>query len=99
MSTSIATISMGAGPQENRADRAAHWPQFNVRELDRRHFLLYRRRTGRVRPPAPVRAETEALCMALPGRTRPTVQAALRPHPSRPAGAPSVSEEVVAWQR
>jgi hypothetical protein len=47
------------------ADLAPRWPQFSERELARRRFLVYRRQTGRIRPPAPVRAEVDALCAAL----------------------------------
>ena len=47
------------------ADRATRWPQFSARELARLRFLLYRRQTGRIRPPVPVRAEVDALCAAL----------------------------------
>jgi hypothetical protein len=47
------------------ADLAARWSQFSARELARLRFLVYRRRTGRMRPPVPVRAEVDALCASL----------------------------------
>ena len=47
------------------ADLAPRWPPFSARELARLRFLVYRRQTGRIRPPAPVRAEGDALCAAL----------------------------------
>jgi hypothetical protein len=47
------------------ADRATRWPQVSERELTRLRFLVYRRQTGRIRPPAPVRAEVDALCASL----------------------------------
>jgi hypothetical protein len=47
------------------ADLAPRWPQFSERELARLRFLVYRRQTGRIRPPAPVCAEVDALCAAL----------------------------------
>ena len=46
-------------------DLATRWPQLSERELARLCFLLYRRQTGRIRPPAPVRTEVDALCAAL----------------------------------
>jgi len=47
------------------ADLATRWPQFSERERARLRFLVYRRQTGRIRPPVPVRAEVDALCAAL----------------------------------
>ena len=47
------------------ADLATRWPQLSERELARLRFLVYRRQMGRIRPPAPVRAEVDALCTAL----------------------------------
>ena len=47
------------------ADLATRWPQVSERERARLRFLVYRRQTGRIRPPAPVRAEVDALCAAL----------------------------------
>jgi hypothetical protein len=47
------------------ADLATCWPQVSARELARLRFLVYRRQTGRIRPPAPVRAEVDALCASL----------------------------------
>jgi hypothetical protein len=47
------------------ADLATRWPQFSERERARLRFLVYRRQMGRIRPPAPVRAEVDALCAAL----------------------------------
>src|SRR5438874_4750091 len=47
------------------ADLATRWSPFSARELARLRFLVYRRRTGRIRPPVPVRAEVNALCAAL----------------------------------
>ena len=46
-------------------DLATRWPQFSERERARLRFLVYRRQTGRIRPPVPVRAEADALCAAL----------------------------------
>jgi hypothetical protein len=47
------------------ADLATRWPPFSERELARLRFLVYRRQTGRIRPPVPVPAEVDALCAAL----------------------------------
>jgi hypothetical protein len=47
------------------ADLATRWPPFSARELARLCFLVYRRQTGRIRPPAPVRAEVDAFCASL----------------------------------
>jgi hypothetical protein len=47
------------------AGLAARWPPFSARVLARLRFLVYRRQTGRIRPPVPVRAEVDALCAAL----------------------------------
>jgi hypothetical protein len=47
------------------ADLAMRWPHFSARELARLRFLVYRRQTGRMRPPVPVRAEVDTLCAAL----------------------------------
>jgi hypothetical protein len=47
------------------ADLATRWPPFSARELARLRFLVYRRQTGRIRPPAPVRAGVDALCASL----------------------------------
>jgi hypothetical protein len=47
------------------ADLATRWPQFSERERARLRFLVYRHRTGRIRPPVPVRAEVDALCASL----------------------------------
>lgn len=68
------------------------WPLLSTAELRRLRFLAYLRRTGRIRPPAPVSAETNALCAsllsdapALPSaaprgqRSRATVQGGLPP--------------------
>ena len=47
------------------AELATRWPPFSERERARLRFLVYRRQTGRIRPPVPVRAEVNALCAAL----------------------------------
>jgi hypothetical protein len=47
------------------ADLATRWPQFSERERARLRFLVYRRQTGRIRPPVPVPAEVDAVCAAL----------------------------------
>jgi hypothetical protein len=46
-------------------DLATRWPEFSERERARLRFLVYRRQTGRIRPPAPVRAKVDALCTSL----------------------------------
>jgi hypothetical protein len=50
------------------------WPTLSADDLRRLHFFAYLRRTGRIRPPAPFRAEIDALCTTL-----------LREQPTRPA--------------
>jgi hypothetical protein len=44
---------------------APPWPALGAADLERLHFLAYRRRMGRLRPAAPVDATVEALCTAL----------------------------------
>jgi hypothetical protein len=86
MSTSSTTPATAEAQQEqDLAALAARWPQFSSRELARLRFHVYRRRTRRIRPPAPVSAETDALCAALlAGAAAPDPAA----QPPIPAGVP-----------
>jgi hypothetical protein len=107
MSTNTTTAR--AEHEEDLPALAARWPQFSVRELSRLRFQLHRRRTGRIRPPAAVRADTEALCAALLGGTsppapaapqlQPPVRAAPRPQPPIPMGVPPLWAAWAAQQR
>jgi hypothetical protein len=99
MSTIISTASARAEHEEDLKALEARWPQFSVRELYRLRFLLYRRRTGRIRPPAPVRADTEVLCAALLGGTSPPAREALRPQSSHTIGVPPLWAAWAAQQR
>jgi hypothetical protein len=44
---------------------ALPWPALSAADRRRLHFVAYLRRTGRLRPAAPVTAAVEALCTAL----------------------------------
>jgi hypothetical protein len=50
--------------QEARPE-ALPWPALSAADLRRLHFFAYLRRTGRLRPAAPVTAAVDALCTAL----------------------------------
>jgi len=41
------------------------WPALSATDLERLHFFAYLRRTGRLRPAAPVDATVDALCTAV----------------------------------
>ncbi|MGZ6363090.1 MAG: hypothetical protein ACXWP0_15540, partial [Ktedonobacterales bacterium] len=43
-------------------DAESTWPLLSEREMNRLRFLAYCRADGRIRSPAPVRAEVDALC-------------------------------------
>lgn len=51
--------SPAAGPE------AALWPALSAADLERPHFFAYPRRTGRLRPAAPVDAAVDAMCTSL----------------------------------
>jgi hypothetical protein len=44
---------------------APPWPALSAADLRRLHFFAYLRRTGRLRPAAPVTVAVDALCTAL----------------------------------
>jgi hypothetical protein len=71
MTMRFMTDPTGADQEQDLRVLAARWPQFSARELGRLCFLRYRCRTGRLRSPAPVSAEVEALCAALCSGTGP----------------------------
>lgn len=81
--TATETVEGAAGAAVERAEDlrtlAAYWPQFSAQELCRLHFLVYRRRAGRLRVPTPVSAEVETLCAALLRQTGPPNAAGLPP--------------------
>jgi hypothetical protein len=56
MSMIISPALACAEQEEDPAALAACWPEFSAAELRRLRFLAYRRATGRLRPPAPLRA-------------------------------------------
>lgn len=66
-------------PQGSTAEPA--WPALSADDLRRLRFLVYLHKTGRIRPPAPIRSEVDTLCMAL-FRESPAPRAAIggRPH-------------------
>jgi len=52
-------------PAPNGSAAAQAWPSLSADDLSRLRFLAYLHRTGRIRPPAPIRPEVDALCTAL----------------------------------
>jgi hypothetical protein len=56
MSTIISPALPRAEQEEDLAALAARWPEFSAAEVCRLRFLAYRRATGRLRPPKPLRA-------------------------------------------
>ena len=56
MSMTTSTAIVRAQQEEGPAALTACWPAFSAPELSRLRFLAYRRATGRLRPPGPLRA-------------------------------------------
>ena len=52
-------------PAPHGSTAAPAWPSLSTDDLRRLRFLAYRHMTGRIRPPAPIRPEVDALCTAL----------------------------------
>ena len=52
-------------PAPHGSAAAPAWPSLSADDLRRLRFLAYLHRMGRIRPPAPIRPEVDALCTAL----------------------------------
>jgi hypothetical protein len=63
---------------------ALPWPALSAADLERLHFFAYLRRTGRLRPAAPVDATVDALCTVLREPPAPRVWVSGRSHGGLP---------------
>jgi hypothetical protein len=95
MSTIISTALEQTEQEEDLATLAACWPEFSAAELRRLHFLAYRRVTGRLRPPRPLRAAGVRLAAEIAAYLRTPVPPPV-PVPQH-AAAPDVPPLWRAW--
>jgi hypothetical protein len=94
MSMIISPALACAEQEEGPAALAACWPQFSAAELRRLRFLAYRRATGRLRPPGPLRAAGVRLAEEIAAYLRTPAPPASQP---QHAASPDVPPLWRAW--